>query len=213
MVLVGNHIATVAIWAWNFYFTLLHIKLKMSVPQRLGKASCAESHTPTSLIYCRSIWCLVIWAQLMSSKSFKKMQLVKANSNPLKGKQSNWWQLPWDDGSVDTKYRMKMSDRREVLTKWILRSEFIFLRWNPEDLPCVYVHQGINGNFLERTQTVQSKNINMLCFRSNTLSHRRFVNTLQCVRHTGWHTWLAAEVGKDSGLWGWALQAHWPKCC
>lgn len=92
---------------------------------------------------------------------------------------------------------MKMSDRSEVLYKWILKSEFISCT---EILRSASVHKGINGNFPERTQTVQSKNINILDFRSNTLSHGGYLNVFQCVWCLRWHACLAAGTVKEAGL-------------
>lgn len=70
-----------------------------------------------------------------------------------------------------------------------------------EILRSASVHKGINGNFPRRTQTVQSKNINILDFRSNTLSHRGYLNTFECVRCLRWHACLAAGTVKGAGLW------------
>lgn len=45
-----------------------------------------------------------------------------------------------------------------------------------EILRSTSAYKGINGNFLERTQTVVSGNINILYFSSNTDSHGAYLN-------------------------------------
>lgn len=89
---------------------------------------------------------------------------------------------------------MKMSER-STNKYWKVNS----YSWS-EILSSARVHKGINGNFPERTQTVQSNNMNTLDFRSNTLSHGGNLRAFRCVRCSRWHVCLAAGTVEEVGL-------------